>query len=1224
MTPYTKKLFITGLIFLLVAIGGDLFTKFLWPEFKLERAVKNIQEKILLRENQAHKISEDLGSKKLNELITSFENYLHLAENNGLIVYVFRGDNLFLWSDNRTVPEYKGRHNSFTTIELDNGLYLQLTDHINDLDFVYLLPIKSHYQIENNYLSNGLVINSDRDYLRLSTEHNETASIYSATGNFLFSLKLKDNLPTIYWPLILYFFSFLILIVTLENYIKSQLRRGEKRKALSAFFIPLLIFIIDWKFIRLPGLFFGHKFFSADLYASSDFLSSLGDLTIYVLLLTWIISFFIKYTRYSNIPRQFNSTLAAMVYFSISILFGYHILMIFQGLVLNSNINLDIRNIFSLSLYSILSFFLLYLLVYNLIRLSNWFFHLAKPHLISIRKLVLIFLVPSLLASLLLFQLNQFYLVLIIFILCLWSLFVLYPGKKIMFINGITMLVIISSFFGAYYLIKFQQINEHEFRIHLASNITSERDNVTEFLFNDLASKIKQDKYIVNYFFNPLYSKSILERRIRELYFTGYLNKYDVNVYTYARNALPLKGNYLVPLDYFQKTISRHGILVDRGNFFHISSNGDNAKYLGVFEFIHFNQKIGTLVLELRPKTFYKESIYPALLLDKPNMHETIPEDYSYAVYLRNRLINQQGKYPYETVSPLKNIEVPYFFYEDKDHSHLFFKVSDEKFCIVSKEKTGLIYPFAAFSFLFIFFFVLSIFNVWLIPRIFNNRIDLKKLWYKITHGQSSTFKNLLFRHKIQVFILGIVFFGLAIFGVSTFLYLKQNYNNDLKERLHEQLNLISNNIEQEIDKNPSFLFGDKENLQAWINPLSNIYQLDINIYNLNGRLITSSQPQIFELDILEKLMNPTAFTKLRIDLKSKLINEERIGKLDFLSAYAPLRNSKNQIVAFLQLPYFAKETELKSEISSLFVTLINLYVFLFLVVILISVLVSNTLTAPLELIKEKLRNMQLGAPNEPIKYKGNDEIGMLVREYNHMVKELEKSTEALTRSEREGAWREMARQVAHEIKNPLTPMKLNIQRLQKEWANGKADIDKTFKRVTEILINQIEQLSLIATEFSAFAKMPAGKPEKIDVNDIISNTSFMYESVETTKIILELNQHPLYVKIDSDHLSRILNNLINNAVQAIPEEKDGRVVIKTYNELNNVIIEITDNGCGITPDKQEKIFMPNFSTKSSGMGLGLALVKRMVEGASGKIWFKSIFQEGTTFYLSLPIYEGE
>ena len=233
-------------------------------------------------------------------------------------------------------------------------------------------------------------------------------------------------------------------------------------------------------------------------------------------------------------------------------------------------------------------------------------------------------------------------------------------------------------------------------------------------------------------------------------------------------------------------------------------------------------------------------------------------------------------------------------------------------------------------------------------------------------------------------------------------------------------------------------------------------------------------------------------------------------------------------------------------------------------------------------------------------------------------------SAEKLAKSEREGAWREMAKQIAHEIKNPLTPMKLSIQHLQRSWSSEKDNLDEIFDRVTGVLVEQIDSLSTLATEFSAFAKMPESKFQELNIYQILQSIVNLY--VETPGVTIEYTvskeiDKEVLINFDKDRLLRIFNNLIKNSIQAIPEDRDGMIEVALQSDNEKVIVTVTDNGVGISEAEQSKIFLPNFSTKSSGMGLGLAIVRKIIEGTGGSIGFNSEEGKGTIFTVIFPLH---
>jgi nitrogen fixation/metabolism regulation signal transduction histidine kinase len=356
---------------------------------------------------------------------------------------------------------------------------------------------------------------------------------------------------------------------------------------------------------------------------------------------------------------------------------------------------------------------------------------------------------------------------------------------------------------------------------------------------------------------------------------------------------------------------------------------------------------------------------------------------------------------------------------------------------------------------------------------------------------------------------------------------------------------------------------------------------------------------------------------------RSEFTTTEKIGTLGYLSSYAPVRNSNNKTIAYLNLPYFANKIEYEERVSQFLTAFINVYVFIFVAIGFIAFFLANSITLPLTLIEEQLRETKLGKKMDPISWKRRDEIGTLINEYNRMIRELEESTEKLAKSEREHAWREMAKQVAHEIKNPLTPMKLGVQQMNRLWKEGDPDFNEKFEKFSRTIIQQIESLSLIASEFSNFAQMPLAKNEYVDIKEILKDVINLYKN--STDVTINFRLSPFVRSVvfaDKDQMIRTFNNLIKNSIQAITPERKGVIDIEMLNEKRSLLIIIRDNGTGISEEIKDKIFEPNFTTKNSGMGMGLSIIKNIIISTGGKIWLDTQMNKGTTFFVSLPLQE--
>ena len=440
-----------------------------------------------------------------------------------------------------------------------------------------------------------------------------------------------------------------------------------------------------------------------------------------------------------------------------------------------------------------------------------------------------------------------------------------------------------------------------------------------------------------------------------------------------------------------------------------------------------------------------------------------------------------------------------------------------------------------------------------------------------------------------------------------------------MENEIRNSIDTISN------DRSPLINFDSTANkkLDETINRVAGIHAADVNLYDLDGNLKVSSLPLPYTKGIVSKKMDPIAFFHLNKLKDVQFSQEQEIGNLEYLSNYVPVRDEGGIEYAYLNIPYFESQTNLQDEISNFLVTIINLNAFIFLIAGIIALFLTNRITRSFSLISDKMKEVNLEKTNEEIVWTRNDEIGELVKEYNTMVKKLDISAQLLAKSEREGAWREMARQVAHEIKNPLTPMKLNLQYLQMAIDNNSPGVKNISMYVSNILLEQIEHLSQIASDFAQFANIGNSKNQLFDINRTLLNVASLYSTNEKLEINTFLQPGEIVIEADKTQINRLFTNLLQNAVQSVPESRKAIIEIQSKLSGKRVAVSIKDNGNGIPAEMYSKIFIPNFTTKTSGTGLGLAMCKGIVEKLNGKIWFETKENQWTIFYVELPVAEA-
>ncbi len=402
---------------------------------------------------------------------------------------------------------------------------------------------------------------------------------------------------------------------------------------------------------------------------------------------------------------------------------------------------------------------------------------------------------------------------------------------------------------------------------------------------------------------------------------------------------------------------------------------------------------------------------------------------------------------------------------------------------------------------------------------------------------------------------------------------------------------------------------------------------IDINLFDTTGYLYTSTRPLMYEGGHLSKYINPEAYIHLIEDKENQVLLDESLGSKQYRTAYADIKSYDGRLLGVLSVPYFYARPELDRQIIEVISSALTVFTVLFVLFLILSYFASNILTGPLKLITQKIRKTNLDKLNEPLQWKSDDEIGLLVGEYNRMLLKLDESKRALSMSEKQSAWREMAKQVAHEIKNPLTPMKLTLQHLQRTLpgmsneSNGQnAATLRMFQRTFDSLLDHIDDLSDIATSFSDFAKMPLPRNDVFEITSVLNKAADLYADDEKIVLRRDIEAGPVMVIGDRQFMGRIITNLIINAIQSVPIGRKPVIDLRLFSSDDHVNIQVHDNGAGIPAGIRSKVFLPNFSTKEGGSGLGLAIAKRGTEHAGGSIWFETTEDVGTSFFVTLPL----
>lgn len=758
-------------------------------------------------------------------------------------------------------------------------------------------------------------------------------------------------------------------------------------------------------------------------------------------------------------------------------------------------------------------------------------------------------------------------------------------------------------------LTRYTGLREQRERMVLAERLAVREDPVVEQLFRQVAPGLRRDRSVYQLLAGSLAcDPKELDSRVRQRFFAGYWERYDVRLFAFSPSGRPICATDPEPPRSFATSPSIYAdpaAPADMPDLFIEEQPGQGPFYHARVAIMPSDTIApGLLIVELHPRSTAQELGFPALLLPGEDPLGERIQRYTYARYEQGRLVERSGlsELPMAWRDPLPQDGV--LWMETDGEDRLARGSVEGTLILLGLPLASTIDKATTFSYLFVLFSLLLALSA-----------AVRTPWQP--KGRPAPGIGAKVRLALVLFAAA----GAGLFGWGTLRLLERQHDQRLELSVLEKTASVHQELQHRFDGEPPLDRSHAPYLEHLLARLSNVFFSDITVYTLNGEMLATSRPQIFALGLLGPRMDPEAYARLALDGHTSHVHRESIGTTTFQTAYMPLRDRRGQVLAYLALPGFADQAQQQEERAEVLVAVLNLFVLLFALSILVALFISNRTTRPLDLLKNALARVELQQANEPIRYRGDDEVGQLVEVYNRKVEELRESAERLARSERESAWREMARQVAHEIKNPLTPMKLSIQHFQRTWNPDAPDASERLDRFSRGMVEQIDTLSGIASAFSNFAQMPRAKAEDLDLAEVAEAAMSVFRA--TPGMRCELRREaagPLPVHADREQLLRVFNNLIKNAVQAIPEGQEGRISVVLRQANGEAIAEVHDNGTGIAEEDRERIFRPNFTTKGSGMGLGLAMVQRMVEGAGGRVWFESRVGEGSTFFVALPL----
>ena len=1132
----------------------------------------SMDREVLRLESVIHKRQQILEQYAINALSlpdNEFISFKDLPED--MIIYRYFEDTLQSWANQLPINNddifffpfgYRINHMNSRVITNTPLAYLKLVEQYVSLGsawyivnvivrenqtIVTALLVQTEYPTENSALSNSINPNF---YLRrqlsiVPVTFDESYIVHGKDGGVLFSV-LK-TLPgkgasegiALRW--------FAILFVILALFSNLQRKRGINE--FFSLFAGMVIvrFVAIYQAKELQGEL---EIFSPTLYADFGIFSSLADLLINNILIFMIVLalFMIRKSLALTILKAppLKKRLLTVIFSMIPLILIPYIYLSMRSLILNSNIVMELYKIDEITEYTLMVY-----LSYGLLFLALLFsLQLMRPLFIPKRRFSFMERIPM-----------AFY---------------------ISFISLFTLVTV--SYFGF--------IKEYNRNKVWTTKMSVERDLTMELQLRNLEKFIENDP-VIAYWVRFDQNTEMITNRLSEAYFWSILQKYDMRITSCRPNSMlitEISNQDLPPVhcnNFYKTEISRYGMrLGDNSSFFFMNNYNGRISYLGVFPFYIFGEEI-SLYIELDSK-FMRESIgYPELLLDHKKLDNyNIPSGYSYSKYLNERLISYGGRYNY-SLKYEKDYDTGYRTERSNGYLHFINKISDENMIILSRQERNIFQYTVSFSYLMLFY---SLMILGLI------RIRHKGFIYNLPKSS--------FRWKITVLIISSLVFALVAMGAGSIWFSIRYFNESNREQMEEKMSSVQSTLSyysKFAQKYNDQQFNNLRLLEA-MNRLSNTAQIDINVYQSDGLLLRTTRSEVFDRYLLGTRMNPIAFREIVYNNKKQYVNREVVGDLSYYSLYAPLFNVDGKLIAIANVPYFSRQSNFRKDASSIIAAIINIYLLLLIAAVFGGIALSNSISKPLAEISKKMQLLDISQQPEHINYTNRDELGILVAAYNKMVDDLNESTNRIAQGEREQAWREMARQIAHEIKNPLTPMRLSIQHMMRLKEQGVKDWPKRFDALANSLIEQIDILSDAAGEFSSFSRFYSEDMIRFDLNSLIKEQIILFNTRNNITLTFESHKHDAFVSARKTQLTRVLVNLLSNAYQAVESMDNGNILVSLQRDDKYFQISVHDDGSGVPDSLTHRLFKPNFTTKSGGTGLGLAICRSIMEQSQGTI----------------------
>ncbi|MBQ9583751.1 MAG: HAMP domain-containing protein [Bacteroidales bacterium] len=1180
-----KKPYLIAIILLVAAAAAIFAASFIKsdPIQKIHSEAEAVEKRLAARE----KILDRYCSAVLSEEV-ELRDEADLPED--MVIYHYKNDTLHCWINQfpiyndaivadhshymmhhlfgasvaSTAPlAYIDEEQSYTN--LGSGWYFIKSYRKPGERLLAAILIKSDYAQESLSYANQVnpLLKLDSKYTTSPLINDAGAIVHSASGKPLFSIVENYSSRYTYGYYSLHWAVLLLLVAA-----AFLMHLGLRTKFSYGVYLVLVTLLAVWARYLAHTCDPASPIFSPLMYAGTNVLDSLASLlTINCYIFLVAMGLFLlrvtllKWYRHMRRPAR---RLCAVASVAVTVLLAVYINYALRSVVFNSSISFNLANINRVNIYSViclLSFALLFVvLLHSLQMCITAIFGRRKPNVFTWR-----YMLPY------------------IAIVSLYTVLTIYS----------------TSLRKEYYSNKVW-----------TDRLSVDRDLSLEMQLRMIESGIKNDQIIAILSFWPNGGSDIIRNRILERYmFRSFSSRYNL-VVTACHSDTQMIIDRNTPavncIGFYSDELRKYGVALGPGSsFFFMNNFSGQTSYLGIFTYVNYETLEAThLYIEIESRFVSDKGTNMSGILFKRSSETSLPSYYSYAKYYAGRLVTYSGHHSFSTNIDSETIK-PGYTMQRQGNTILFInKVSEDDIVIISRPVPGLLRHLVLFSYL------LLLFSAVIIPT----TAPLRRS--KLLSMPRNSYKR-----RITSLMLFTTLLALGCVGVGTILFTVKRNKSATERNMVRNMEIVQSTLSEYCQYALRYTDINTPQLQEAMKSISSSTANEINVYDNHGVMVCTTQPELYNQSILGSRMNHAAYRAIVEESYMNYIGQESIAGNTFQSIYAPLFNIDGDIVAIANIPYVTGQSQFQEEGTMIIASIVNLYLIILIASILISLMLANSISKPLTQIKNRMERLPDSPRMEHLEYKeSKDELGMLVAAYNRMVDELDESTRRLARTERDTAWKEMARQIAHEIKNPLTPMQLSIQHVQRLQRDNAPGWQEEFEKVSRSLLEQIDILSRTASNFSTLSKLFSDEAvTEEDLVAILRQELVLFDTQPglDVKLETELEQAPLHIR--KQQIIRAFVNLLSNAVQALGS-RGGKIITTLSRQGAFYRVSVEDNGPGVNDVDIDKLFSSNFTTKTTGSGLGLAICKDIFEQNGGSITYeRSQALGGASFVITLP-----